>query len=184
MQLLAQLGRSLLDLLLHLGSEHDLLGGDLGVDTLCLSHALTYFPRLLYGGLTLYTPVLRDGGLCCPLPTKRGINRAQQRRHSAPAALVVKARATEGLPQADPRRLLGAKLVDHLSSGFLHLLHALPPYPGGGEAISSPQLVVVGRGLCLVLGREVAPPMFVTTDTNSRGRPAHDPYALFCIIFY
>src|SRR5215211_4256602 len=171
MQLLAQLGRSLLDLLLHLGSEHDLLGGDLGVDTLCLSHALTYFPRLLYGGLTLYTPVLRDGGLCCPLPTKRGINRAQQRRHSAPAVLVVKARATEGLPQADPRRLLGAKLVDHLSSGFLHLLHALPPYRGGGEAISSPQLVVVvGRGPCLVLGREVAPPIsLVTIITQTRG---------------
>src|SRR5215210_6009513 len=33
MQLLAQLGRSLLDLLGH-------LGGDLGVDALCLSHAL------------------------------------------------------------------------------------------------------------------------------------------------
>src|SRR5215217_8951085 len=130
--------------------------------------------------------MVASAALCCPLPTKRGINRAQQRPHSAPAVLVVKARATEGLPQADPRRLLGAKLVDHLSSGFLHLLHPLPPYPpGGGEAISSPQLVVVvGRGPCLVLGREVAPPIFVTSDTNCRGRPAHDPYAPFCIIFY
>src|SRR5215210_7163018 len=57
MQLLAQLGRSLLDLLGH-------LGGDLGVDALsCLSHALTYFPRFVSGGSALYTPVLRDDSL-------------------------------------------------------------------------------------------------------------------------
>src|SRR5215217_834235 len=72
------------------------------------------------------------------LPAKRGINRAQQSRHSAPAALVVEALAIEGLPQADQQRPLREKHVDHLGGGLIHLLHPLPPYPGGGEAISIP----------------------------------------------
>src|SRR5918995_6762629 len=68
MQLLAQLGRGLLDFLGHLGGDLlDLLahlGSDLEVDAFSyVSHALPYFPRSFSGGSTLYTPVLRDDSL-------------------------------------------------------------------------------------------------------------------------
>src|SRR5215217_775453 len=105
------------------------------------------------------------------LPAKRGINRAPHSRHSAPAALVVEALATEGLPQADPPRF-GAKLGGHLGGSLLDLLHQPSPYPGGGEDPSSPQLVV-GRGPCLVLGKEDAPPIshvMTSQHHTNRGR--------------
>src|SRR5215216_5600237 len=67
---------------------------------------------------------LRDSSL--PLPIKRAIRRAPQSHYPSPAALVVKALARDGLPQADQlRSSLGENLLDHLGGGLLDLLDHL-----------------------------------------------------------
>src|ERR687898_1108952 len=57
------------------------------------------------------------------LPIKRAIRRAPQSHYPSPAALVLKALARDGLPQAHQlRSLIGAKLLDYLGGGLLDLL--------------------------------------------------------------
>src|SRR5215207_8494469 len=78
---------------------------------------------------------LRDSSL--PLPIKRAIRRAPQSHYPSPAALVVKALARDGLPQADQlRSLVGAKLVDHLGGDLLDLLGHLLRGDLGVDALS------------------------------------------------
>src|SRR5215216_2317545 len=77
---------------------------------------------------------LRDSSL--PLPIKRAIRRAPQSNYPSPAALVVKALARDGLPQADQLRpLVGDDLLDHLSGGRLDLLSHLLGSDRGGNAL-------------------------------------------------
>src|SRR5215207_8648052 len=64
---------------------------------------------------------LRDSSL--PLPIKRAIRRAPQSHYPSPAALVVKALARDGLPQANQLcSSLGENLLDHLGGSLLDLL--------------------------------------------------------------
>src|SRR5215210_8079389 len=57
------------------------------------------------------------------LPTKWAIRRAPQSHYPSPAALVLKALARDGLPQAHQlRSLMGAKLLDYLGGDLLDLL--------------------------------------------------------------
>src|ERR687894_1926829 len=70
-------------------------------------------------------------------PTKRAIRRAPQSHYPSPAALVVKALARDGLPQAHQlRSLIGAKLVDYLGGGLLDLLGHLLRGDLGVDALS------------------------------------------------
>src|SRR5215212_8142100 len=70
------------------------------------------------------------------LPLKRAIRRAPQSHYPSPAALVVKALARDGLPQAHQlRSLLGENLLDHLGGGRLDLLGHLLGSDRGGNAL-------------------------------------------------
>src|SRR5215208_3952125 len=67
---------------------------------------------------------LRDTRL--PKPITPVIRRAPQSHSRSPAALVVKALARDGLPQADQLcSSLGENLLDHLGGGLLDLLDHL-----------------------------------------------------------
>src|SRR5215210_6859285 len=108
------------------------------------------------------------------LPIKRAIRRAPQSHYPSPAALVVKALARDGLPQAAQlRSLLGENLLDHLGGGRLDLLSHL-----GGDRR--------GNALCLSHTLTYSFPAFsfrrIATYTLSMApnrSPAHDPYVLF-----
>src|SRR5215210_6262982 len=87
--------------------------------------------RGAYGSITVQPAVrapvqlkpvqLGDSSLL--LPIKRAIRRAPQSHYPSPAALVVKALARDGLPQADQLRpLVGDDLLDHLGGSLLDFL--------------------------------------------------------------
>src|SRR5918993_3119114 len=71
------------------------------------------------------------------LPIKRAIRRAPQSHNPSPAALVLKALARNGLPQAHQlRSLVGAKLLDYLGGGLFDLLGHLLRSDLGVDAFS------------------------------------------------
>src|SRR5215211_5537557 len=116
---------------------------------------------------------LRDSSL--PLPIKRAIRRAPQSHYPSPAALVVKALARDGLPQADQlRSSLGENLLDHLSGGRLDLLSHLGSDRGGNALCLSHTLTYSFPAFSFL--RRIAT---YTLSMAPNRSPAHDPYVLF-----
>src|SRR5215212_10757015 len=108
------------------------------------------------------------------LPIKRAIRRAPQSHYPSPAALVVKALARDGLPQADQlRSLLGEDLLDYLGGSLLDFLDHLGSDRGGNDLCLSHTLTYSFPAFSF---RRIATYTLSMAPNRSL---AHDPYVLF-----